>query len=340
MLYKYTGNDSLEMLPSYNFEDDELRGKEKDLENLLAMNLGDLYSENGQLMPIFAERKWQAEPDLCALDKDGNLIIFELKRGVLLGDTTIQVMRYAQEFGQFNYFELNKRYSYYVNAKGECDLRRAHAEAFGLENPLSIEDFNRKQKLVVIGSSADDALIDAVMYWKNNGIDIDYIPYRFYKINNEVFFEFFAKPFDCHINVLDKKGILFDTNMSYDPNSIWDMIGNSKVSAYGSVKECVKSFNKGDYVLYYHKGWGVVGAGIIKSGKVKEIPSNDEMYMEVKLLTPQVASEAELRSISVSELREHLHKNFYFAKTTKVPYLTEKESLMLVDLLKTKYDIQ
>lgn len=338
MIYKYTGNDNIEMLASYNFED--LGGTEKDLENLLAKNLGDLYSENGQLMPIFQERKWQAEPDLCALDKDGNLIIFELKRGTVLGDTTIQVMRYAQEFGQFNYFDLNKRYADYINTQNECELRNAHAEAFGLEKPLNIDEFNRKQRLVVIGSSADKELIDAVMYWKNNGIDIEYIPYRFYKINNEVFFEFFAKPFDYHINVSDIKGILFDTNRTYDSGSIWDMFRNSKVSAYGSVKGCVKSFNKGDYVLYYHKGWGVVGAGIIKSGKAKEIPSNKEMYMEVELLTPQVTSDDELKYVSVSELKELLHKNFYLAKTTKVPYLTEKESLMVVDLLKAKYGIQ
>lgn len=334
MLYKYKGKDIIEMLPSYNFED--LGGLEKDLENLLANNLSDLYSEDGQLMPIFQERSGQSEPDLCALDKDGNLVIFELKRGVVPGDTTIQVMRYCQDYGQKNYFELLKLYKTYT---GDDNLRDAHAEAFGLDSPLQIDEFNRKQKLIVIGSSSDSYLMDAIDYWRRNGIDIDYIPYRFYRINNETYFEFFAKPYDYHVNAADSKGILFDTNKTYEPNDIWDMFANSKVSAYGSVKTCVNSFNKGDYVLYYHVGWGVVGAGIIKSSKSKEIKSKEEMYLDVDLITPKVTCEQELRCISVSELRRLLNKNFYFAKTTKVPYLTIDESKKVVDLLKQKYGI-
>lgn len=334
MLYKYKGKDNIEMLPSYNFED--LGGLEKDLENLLANNLSDLYSEDGQLMPIFQERSWQSEPDLCALDKNGNLVIFELKRGNVPGDTTIQVMRYCQDYGQKNYFELAKLYKIYT---GKDNLKEAHAEAFGLDSQLQIEEFNRKQKLIVIGSSSDSYLMDAIDYWRRNGIDIDYIPYRFYKINNEIFFEFFAKPYDYHVNVADVKGILFDTNKTYGPNDIWDMFANSKVSAYGSVKTCVNSFNKGDYVLYYHVGWGVVGAGIIKSSKTKEDKSKEEMYLDVDLITPRVTCEQDLRCVSVSELRELLKKNFYFAKTTKVSYLTVDESKKVIDLLKQKYGI-
>lgn len=334
MLFKYNGKDSIEMLSSYNFED--LGGLEKDLETLLANNLADLYTEDGQLMPIFQERSWQSEPDLCALDKDGNLIIFELKRGVVPGDTTIQVMRYCQEYGQKNYFELCSLYKTYT---GESDLANAHAYAFGLDNPLPIEAFNRKQKLIVVGSSSDDKLMEAVSYWQHSGIDIDYIPYRFYKINGETYFEFFAKPYDFHLNVADSKGILFDTNKTYGPNDIWDMLSHSKVSAYGGVKTCVNSFNKGDYVFYYHKGWGVVGAGKIKSSRSKEVKEKDEMYMTVDLLTPVVKSESELKYITVPELKELLDKNFFWAKTTKVPYLSMEESEKVLEFLLQKYSI-
>lgn len=333
MLYKYKGNGRIEMLPSYNFED--LGGLEKDLENLLADNLADLYTEEGQLMPIFQERSWQSEPDLCALDRNGNMFIFELKRGIVPGDTTIQVMRYCQDYGQKNYFELCSLYKVYT---GDSDLAKAHANAFGLDSPLPIEAFNRKQKLIVVGSSSDSALMDAVRYWQHSGIDIDYIPYRFYKVNNEVYFEFFAKPFDFHLNVADTKGILFDTNKTYGPNDIWDMFENSKVSAYGGVKNCVTSFNKGDYVFYYHKGWGVVGAGKIKSSKAKEIKSKDEMYMEVELLTPVVKCENDLKCVSVAEVKELLDKNFYLARTTKVPYLSVDESKKVLEFLLQKYE--
>lgn len=335
MLYKYENN-TLEKLRYYSYS--YFKGKEKDLENLLAENLNDLYMEDAQLMPIFQERQRQEEPDLLAVDKNGNLVVFELKRGEVKGDTTIQVMRYTQNYGQKSYFELNKIYKKY-NLTG-LELKNAHKEAFGLDKALDESEFNKKQKMVIVGNSLDISLINAVEYWKNKKLDIDFLPYRFYKINKEIYFEFFAKPYDYHLNVLDKKGIIFDTCRSYYENAVWDMFKDKKISAYNSASKFIKSFNKGDYVFYYHKGWGIIGAGIIKSSQPKEISSNKgrELYHTVELLTPVIANENEIKYILPSEICELLGKNFYWASTTKKPYLTEKESKMLVDELIERYN--
>jgi hypothetical protein len=339
MLFQYN-KDGLKPMPYYDYAD--LKGKEKDLENLLANNLSDLYIEDGQLMPIFQERQWQEEPDLLALDKNGNLIIFELKRGIVQGDTTIQVMRYAQNYGQKKYDELNRLYQDYrrKTSPGEkvCSLKEEHAEAFELENPLKEELFNVKQRLVIVGSSSDISLIEAVNYWKSKNLDIDFLPYRFYKIADEIYFDFFAKPYDYHINPRNKKGIMFDTNLSYDPDSVWDMFANSKISAYGKASRYINSFNKGDYVLYYHKGWGVIGAGIIKTATVGEDPSKNELYHTVELLTPVIKQDSDIRYISASELCKLLDKNFYFASTIKSPYLSAEEAKLVVEELKKKYE--
>lgn len=335
MLYKYENN-TLEKLGYYSYSD--FKGKEKDLENLLAENLNDLYMEDAQLMPIFQERQRQEEPDLLAVDKNGNLVVFELKRGEVKGDTTIQVMRYTQNYGQKSYFELNKIYKKY-NLTG-LELKNAHKEAFGLDKALDESEFNKKQKMVIVGNSLDISLINAVEYWKNKKLDIDFLPYRFYKINKEIYFEFFAKPYDYHLNVLDKKGIIFDTCRSYYENAVRDMFKDKKISAYNSASKFIKSFNKGDYVFYYHKGWGIIGAGIIKSSQPKEISSNKgrELYHTVELLTPVIANENEIKYILPSEICELLGKNFYWASTTKRPYLTEKESKILVDELIKRYN--
>ncbi len=335
MLYKYENN-TLEKLGYYSYS--YFKGKEKDLENLLAENLNDLYMEDAQLMPIFQERQRQEEPDLLAVDKNGNLVVFELKRGEVKGDTTIQVMRYTQNYGQKSYFELNKIYKKY-NLTG-LELKNAHKEAFGLDKALDESEFNKKQKMVIVGNSLDISLINAVEYWKNKKLDIDFLPYRFYKINKEIYFEFFAKPYDYHLNVLDKKGIIFDTCRSYYENAVWDMFKDKKISAYNSASKFIKSFNKGDYVFYYHKGWGIIGAGIIKSSQPKEISSNKgrELYHTVELLTPVIANENEIKYILPSEICELLGKNFYWASTTKKPYLTEKESKKLVDELIERYN--
>ena len=220
------------------------------------------------------------------------------------------------------------------------ELKNAHKGAFGLDKALDESEFNKKQKMVIVGNSLDISLINAVEYWKNKKLDIDFLPYRFYKINKEIYFEFFAKPYDYHLNVLDKKGIIFDTCRSYYENAVWDMFKDKKISAYNSASKFIKSFNKGDYVFYYHKGWGIIGAGIIKSSQPKEISSNKgrELYHTVELLTPVIANENEIKYILPSEICELLGKNFYWASTTKKPYLTEKESKKLVDELIERYN--
>lgn len=332
MLFKHT-KDALEPVEFYDIS--KFEGKEKDLENLLANNLSDLYAEGGQLMPIFQERQWQEEPDLCALDKNGNLIIFELKRGYVPGDTTIQVMRYVQSYGQKKYAELNELYRQYKKSKNE--LKIVHQDTFGLDEPLKEEEFNLKQKLVIIGGYADYSLIRAVDYWKEKGIDIDFIPYRFYKISEEIYFEFFAKPYDYHLNPSERKGVIFNTNKSYDENSVWEMFHDSKVSAYGNASRFVNCFHKNDFVFYYHNGYGIIGAGTIKDTRPKEIVDNDESYRQVDLITPQIKSECEIRCISPSELRILLGRSFYYASTVITQNLSIDESKKIVDELLKKY---
>lgn len=336
MLYKYIEkNKTLEMMSSKDFKD--IGGTEKDLENLLAENLSDFLSE-GQLMPIFQERPRQEEPDLLALDRNGNLVIFELKRETVKESTTIQIMRYCQLYGRKSYsdlLDLYKNYKKYSN--GECkDLKVAHQEVFGLKNPLNDEDFNKKQKLIIVGSSSDSALMVAVDYWKNIGIDIDFIPYRFYAIGEEKYFEFFAKPYDYHVN--NTKGIIFDTNKTYNKDAIWDMIENKKVSAYGDAKKYVTYFSRGDYVLYYHSGLGVICAGIIEGDKVEENKEKDEWYRKVKLLAPIPKKGDKIQYISSMEISAFLNKNFYWANTTKRPYLSVDEAEILIKLLQEKYE--
>ncbi|MBC2575552.1 hypothetical protein [Peptostreptococcus canis] len=92
-------------------------------------------------------------------------------------------------------------------------------------------------------------------------------------------------------------------------------------------------------VLYYHKGWGVIGAGIIKNSTIREDKANEELYRDVKLITPQIKDEKGIHSISASELRVLLGKNFYFASTIKSPYLSDKEAELVINELKNKYGI-
>lgn len=334
MLYEYREKEQdLQPVAYDSFAD--LFGKEKDLENLLAKQLGTLYAEESRLMPIFQERQRQEEPDLCALDREGTLVIFELKRCCVPEDAVLQVMRYAQHFGGKSYEELNRKYHAY--RKDADELAQAHAEAFQLPKALPPEAFNRRQKLVLVGNSSDTELIRAVEYWRSQGIDLDVLPYRFYEIAGKRYFEFFAKPYDVHPNPKDQKGILFDTNQSYHREAVWDMLRGEKVSAYGDAMRAVDSFRKDDYVFYYQAGQGVIAAGRIESERPMTVEAANERFHKVRFLVPPPKGPSEVRGLSAAEIKGLLGKSFYFASTAKSPFLTVEESKVLVAALERIY---
>ena len=212
MLYKLrSSNGTFDKLEPVAFKDFANFGNfEKDLEELIAKSILDVLFEDSSLMPIFQERQYQAEADIYALNEKGELIIFELKRGSAGEGAVHQALRYAQEAGQWSFAKLQEKYRVYTDS--ETDLIKSHQDAFNLEHALDAKELNNQQHLVVIGSAADDDLINAIDYWKKQGISIEFSPYRIYEIGEDKYFEFFALPYDKHKNPSDTKGVLFDTN--------------------------------------------------------------------------------------------------------------------------------
>ena len=334
MLYKLASTegkfDTLEPVAFKDFT--SFRNVEKDLEDLIANSILDVLFEESSLMPVFQERPYQPEADIYALDERGELVIFELKTGTTGEGAVHQALRYAQSAGQWSYETLQKKYRQYKNNEN-IDLRDAHQDAFLLEHQLDVNEINNRQRLIVIGSAADDSLINAVDYWKKQGISVDFLPYRIYELNGERYFEFFALPYDKHRNPRDTKGVLFDTNRRYDEGSIWYMMENRCVAAWGDAKRFVGRINPDDIVFFSHKWEGLVAAGRVKKGDIK-MPDAHTWYRDVEFKTPIPNKDQERRALPFRRVLEITGKSFYWASTIKVPYLTNEEAQNLVRELK------
>lgn len=336
MLYRLTLTDNkqkdLDPLPFLDFAD--LGKIEKDLEVLLANHLLDVLFEDAALMPIFQERPMQAEADLYALNRDGHLIIFELKRGVTGADAMLQALRYAQDAGQWTFNSIEEKFRAYTR-NSSISLIDAHRDAFNLERSLLPSEFNTKQHFIIVGNAANDELIDAVDYWKRKGLSVDFLPYRIYEIGQQYYFEFFALPYDRHKNVTSIKGVIFDTNRSYDENSIWEMMEKNRVAAYGNIKYVIDYLQPKDIVFFSHVGYGIVAAAEVTS--IRKIDANDEeeWYRDVKFLTKKPNKvEGIIRYMTFSGVSAATGKSFFWARTIKVPYLSRAEADSLLTELK------
>jgi hypothetical protein len=334
VLYRLRSTDGkFDRLEPVAFKDFSSFGNlEKDLEELIAASILDVLFEDASLMPIFQQRQYQAEADIYALNENGELIIFELKRGAAGEDAVHQALRYAQDAGQWTFSILQNKYNQYINSS--TDLSLAHKEAFNLEHPLDAKEINKKQHLIIIGSAADDSLINAVDYWKRQGISIDFLPYRIYEIKNgEKYFEFFALPYDRHRNPSDVKGVLFDTNRSWDEESIWYMMENNRVAAFGDAKRFVEYVYPGDIVFFSHKWTGIVAAGRVKKGSIKA-PDDETLYRDVEFITPIPKKGQAIKAMPFGKVSEITGKSFFWARTIKVPYLSKDEAEKLAKELR------
>lgn len=335
MLYKLTLDDKNQngIEPVEFYELSELSKIEKDLENLLAENLLDRLFEDNALMPIYQERPLQSVADIYALTAQGDLVIFELKRGIVGDEAMVQILRYTQWAGQWSYDKLN---NYYKKGYPDRELTNGHKEAFELDRELTPAEFNRNQHLYVVGSAANEVLAKSLSYWKTKGLSVEFIPYRIYKIADQLYFEFFSKPHDIHLNPKQIKGVILDTNRTYDENGIWHMLENNRASIWGDAQNFIYSVNKNDYVFLSHRYVGIIAVGqVISNQKIDE----DEGYVNVKWLTKIPRKEEGIQKHfpfgKVTELLEH---GFYWARTLKAPYLTIEESKLLVDKLKEIFD--
>jgi hypothetical protein len=333
MLYRLSpsveGLGTLEPLPFLDAS--ALQRTEKDLENLLATHLLDVLFEGAPLLPVFQERQLQSEADIYALNRDGDLVIFELKRGVAGEDAVLQAIGYTQRAGRWVYSELDSRYEGYLQKRGfnPVPLREAHKEAFQLDSPLEPTSFNRRQHLYVVGNAANEALIDAIDYWKLQGLSVEFLPYRIYDVDGTRYFEFFSFPYDRHRNPSAVKGVLFDTNRSYDENLVWEMMEKSRVAAYGDIKYVVEYLNPGDIVFFYHKWAGLVAAGEVRGPVRRE--GEEEQYRDVRFLTPVPNRQSGLtRAMPASDITKATGRNFFWARTIKVPYLDRAEAQTLL----------
>lgn len=108
-------------------------------------------------MTIFQERKWQEEPDIMAMNGQGDLYIFELKRIQSNEDNILQLLRYAQKFGTYEYTEINKMYQTYKN-DDQFNLLEDLNKNLG-NDLLKQTDINNKQHLYLITNGTNEDTI-------------------------------------------------------------------------------------------------------------------------------------------------------------------------------------
>ncbi len=240
---------------------------ERGLQDILFKSLDRLLPDD-ELILILQSRRWQEEPDLMAIDRDGKLYIFELKAWESHPENLLQALRYGQIFGTYKYEDLARLYS--KSSESSKSLKDAHKSKFEIE--LGEEKFNREQVFVVMTNGLDYRTREAIQYWRSCGLDIRPWVYRVYKGNDgEMLLEISAfRVKDNPYEDIAEGYYILNTNYRNDPADDEAMIINKKAAAYFDPwKYKIEHLSKGDAVFLYRSGTGIVAVGEA-SGKLEK----------------------------------------------------------------------
>ena len=286
--------------------------KEEDFQKMMFENLEVLLPED-ELLLIMQSRKWQEEPDLMAIDKNGDLYIFELKAWESIDVNLLQVMRYGQIYGQYQYDDLNELFlKFFPN---EDNLISALNTRFN--SNLKQSDINKKQKFILITNGLDFKTRASIEYWDEQGVNISSWVYKIYEVNNQYLldFETYRKNPNPYEDI-DEGYYIFNTNIKHGSQDETDMLENKKVASYFVPwKFKIEHLNKGDKVFLYRSGTGIVAKGIA-TGKIdkrsyRDNPEYSNEEYSMKLSKFKVLD----NPISASEIKKTSGVNYVFMQT-------------------------
>lgn len=289
------------------FELDELA-----LQDILFKSLDRLFPDD-ELVLLMQSRRWQEEPDLMAVDKSGNLYIFELKAWESQSLNLLQVLRYGQMYGRSRYADMD---AWYQRASGEVQsLKVAHRAMFGVE--LREEDFNCKQVFVVMTNGLDYRTREAIQYWCAAGLDVRPWVYRVYRGNgNEFLLEISA--FRVHDNPYEDLAegyYILNTNFSNSPKDHEDMLRNTKAAAYSDPwKFKINRLAKGDVVFLYQSGVGIVAFGEA-DGKLQKVYHGNAEHTEEEHFMKLQRFQRVSPPLTAAEIKKVTGNNYVFMGT-------------------------
>lgn len=176
------------------------------LEEFVRLNIGVLFPEGENLLVVGQQSRniEGGRADLVAIDSAGNMVLIELKRDVgdIVGQREpfeFQAIRYAASYATLKTTQelVQNLYAPYIERhQEEFELSMLSATELAirrlnefLATNNATQDFNRRQRIVLIASSYDPQTLSACAWLAKNGIDIRCIEVRPLRHNQQLFFD-------------------------------------------------------------------------------------------------------------------------------------------------------
>lgn len=330
MLYYLDRKDRRSLTPLRGTTLKALGWQEKDLENLVASHIASFVRES-QLFLIAQSTAFREMPDIMALDREGRLHIFELKRWESSQENLLQVLRYGQKFGRYDYRDLNdifarhyRKHTQLTAGEKAPELQVAHAQYFELVTPLELPRFNHDQRFVVMTNGLDHATRQAIAYWGTKNLKVHPLAYRVYETRGKdllIEIDAYGNEIDDAQDapVTDESGlIVVNTNSTYMPDAWKDMLRKGRAAAFYERKSSIDGIAPHSPIALYHTGVGFIAVGkTLGNPATADVEAGDGQERHVRCAFDYVVDPIQEpeKAVKAWELNEHLDASHRFRQT-------------------------
>lgn len=175
-LFTIDNNGKLISYKEHDFKDFK---REKDLEVLLENN-PEYFFEESKVLIIGRQvtTNLNASIDLLGIDKSGNTVAVELKRGKTPRETVAQLLEYASFIENLDYSQLNEIYQDYSGE--ESSLEDYYQQYFQKETDEKVS-FNKLTRLIVVAQEISKEIRQTALFLRKNGINIYCAEFKYFE---------------------------------------------------------------------------------------------------------------------------------------------------------------
>ncbi len=119
--------------------------------------------------------------DLLGLDREGNIVVVELKRDRTPRETIAQSLEYVSFAEMLDIIQLERILQSYLNDES-LNLAKHHRMFFELGYDEAIA-FNKKQRIVIIGQHVTPEIRQTASFLRNKGIRVTCVEFTFFRAN-------------------------------------------------------------------------------------------------------------------------------------------------------------
>lgn len=121
--------------------------------------------------------------DILAIDREGNLVVIELKRGALRGSVDFQALKYVSYVSRWSYDDIKQQFEMFLQSEWGIDLHGEGASFAETLEEFCDDDYelNATQRIFLVGNRVHERIGSVVLWLREQGIDTNIVQFSLFK---------------------------------------------------------------------------------------------------------------------------------------------------------------